>query len=102
MSGEHIGAFGLTEPRRGTDAAMQKTTPSTRAITGSINGTKNFITNAGVADTFVVFAMTDKEKGNKGISAFIVKRISPVSASARMRRRWASALPRRASSFSRI
>jgi hypothetical protein len=46
--------------------------------------------------------MTDKEKGNKGISAFIVKRISPVSASARMRRRWASALPRRASSFSRI
>ena len=76
-SGEKIGAFGLTEPSAGTDAAMQKTTAEDKGDHWLINGTKIFITNAGVADTFVIFAMTDKALGNKGISAFIVDKDFP-------------------------
>jgi butyryl-CoA dehydrogenase len=74
LTGEHIGAFGLTEPSAGTDAAMQKTTAVDKGDHWLINGSKIFITNGGVADTFVIFAMTDKEKGNKGISAFIIEK----------------------------
>lgn len=73
-SGEHLGAMGLTEPSAGTDAAMQKTTAVDKGDHWLINGTKIFITNAAYADTFVIFAMTDKEKGNKGISAFIIEK----------------------------
>jgi butyryl-CoA dehydrogenase len=77
VTGEHIGAFGLTEPSAGTDAAMQKTTAEDKGDHWLINGTKIFITNGGVADTFVIFAMTDKSLGNKGISAFIVEKNFP-------------------------
>jgi len=76
-SGEKMGAFGLTEPSAGTDAAMQKTTAVDKGDHYLINGSKIFITNAGVAETFVIFAMTDKEKGNRGITAFIVESSFP-------------------------
>ena len=73
-SGEKLGAFGLTEPNAGTDAAGQKTTAVDKGDYRLLNGTKIFITNAGPAEIYVVFAMTDKEKGNKGITAFIVEK----------------------------
>ena len=73
-SGEKLGAFGLTEPNAGTDAAGQKTTAVDKGDYWLLNGTKIFITNAGPAEIYVVFAMTDKEKGNKGITAFIVEK----------------------------
>ena len=76
-SGEKLGAFGLTEPGAGTDAAMQKTIAEDKGDHWLLNGSKIFITNAGYAETFVIFAMTDKEKGNKGISAFIVEKDFP-------------------------
>jgi len=76
-SGEKLGAFGLTEPGAGTDAAMQKTTAEDKGDHWVLNGSKIFITNAGYASTFVVFAMTDKSLGTKGISAFIVERDFP-------------------------
>lgn len=76
-SGEKLGAFGLTEPGAGTYAAMQKTTAEDKGDHWLLNGSKIFITNAGYAETFVIFAMTDKEKGNKGISAFIVEKDFP-------------------------
>ncbi|MBQ5421081.1 MAG: acyl-CoA dehydrogenase [Clostridium sp.] len=73
-SGEKLGAFGLTEPNAGTDAAGQKTTAVDKGDYWLLNGTKIFITNAGPAEIYVVFAMTDKEKGNHGITAFIVEK----------------------------
>lgn len=73
-SGEKLGAFGLTEPGAGTDASGQKTTAVLDGDHYVLNGSKIFITNAGPAETYVVFAMTDKEKGNHGISAFIVEK----------------------------
>ena len=73
-SGEWIGAFGLTEPNAGTDASGQQTRAEKDADGNYIlNGAKVFITNGGYADTFVVMAMTDKSKGNHGISSFIVE-----------------------------
>ena len=76
-SGECLGAFGLTEPNAGTDASRQKTTAVKKGDHYVLNGSKCFITNGNVADTFVVFAMTDKSKGNHGISAFIVEKDFP-------------------------
>ena len=76
-SGEKLGAFGLTEPGAGTDAAMQKTTAEDKGDHWLINGSKIFITNAGYASVFVIFAMTDKSLGTKGISAFIVEKGTP-------------------------
>jgi len=71
--GEKLGAFGLTEPNAGTDASGQQTRAEDKGDYWLINGTKVFITNGGYADTYVVMAMTDKSKGNRGISAFIVE-----------------------------
>ena len=76
-SGEKLGAFALTEPGAGTDAAMQKTTAVDKGDHFVLNGNKVFITNAGFADYFIVFAITDRELGTKGISAFIVERDFP-------------------------
>lgn len=76
-SGEKLGAFGLTEPGAGTDASGQKTTAVLDGDHYVLNGNKIFITNAGPADIYVVMAMTDKEKGNHGISAFIVEKGFP-------------------------
>ena len=76
-SGEWLGAFGLTEPGAGTDSAMQKTVAEDKGDHWVLNGSKIFITNAGFAHVFVIFAMTDKSLGNKGISAFIVEKGFP-------------------------
>jgi butyryl-CoA dehydrogenase len=75
--GEKLGAFALTEPSAGTDASMQKSTAVLDGDSYVLNGSKIFITNAGAADVFIVFAMTDKEQGTRGISAFIVERDMP-------------------------
>jgi len=75
--GEKLGAFGLTEPNAGTDAAGQQTTAVLDGDNYILNGSKIFITNGGVADIFIVFAMTDKSKGTRGISAFIVEKSFP-------------------------
>ncbi|MCI6157448.1 MAG: acyl-CoA dehydrogenase [Peptoniphilaceae bacterium] len=77
ISGKKLGAFALTEPEAGTDAAGQQTQAVLDGDEYVLNGTKIFITNAGYADTYVVFAMTDKSKGTKGISAFIVEKGTP-------------------------
>ena len=77
LSGKKLGAFGLTEPGAGTDASGQQTKAVLEGDHYVLNGTKIFITNGGKADVYVVFAMTDKEKGNHGISAFIVEKDFP-------------------------
>ena len=74
LSGKKLGAFGLTEPNAGTDASGQQTRAEDMGDHWLINGSKVFITNGGYADVFVVMAMTDKSKGNHGISAFIVEK----------------------------
>lgn len=76
-SGEYIGAFALTEPNSGSDAASIRTTAVKKGDKYILNGSKIFITNGGVADTYVTFAVTDPEKGAKGISAFIVEKDTP-------------------------
>lgn len=77
LEGTHMGAFGLTEPNAGTDAAAQQTVAVLTDDHYVLNGSKIFITNAGEAETYVVFAMTDKSKGLKGISAFILEKGMP-------------------------
>ncbi|AKA69758.1 acyl-CoA dehydrogenase [Clostridium scatologenes] len=77
LSGKKIGAFGLTEPNAGTDAAGQQSTAVLEGDHYILNGSKIFITNGGVAETFVVFAMTDRSKGTKGISAFVIEKGMP-------------------------
>jgi butyryl-CoA dehydrogenase len=74
LSGRKLGAFGLTEPGAGTDAAGQQTRAVLEGDEWVLNGSKVFITNGGYAETFVVMAMTDKSKGTRGISAFIVEK----------------------------
>lgn len=75
--GEKLGAFALTEPCAGTDASMQKSTAVLEGDHYILNGGKIFITNAGFADFFITFAMTDKTQGTKGITAFIIERGMP-------------------------
>lgn len=72
--GELLGAFGLTEPNAGTDASGQQSLAVLQGDNYILNGQKIFITNGGVADVFIVFAMTDRSKGVKGISAFILEK----------------------------
>ena len=76
-TGNKIGAFGLTEPGAGTDAAGQQTTAVLDGDNYILNGSKIFITKGGVAETFIIFAMTDKSQGTRGISAFIVEKSFP-------------------------
>jgi butyryl-CoA dehydrogenase len=76
-SGEKLGCFGLTEPQAGSDASNQKTTAVRDGDSWVLNGQKNFITNGAEADTAIVFASTDREKGHRGISAFIVESNAP-------------------------
>ena len=73
-SGQWLGAFGLTEPNAGTDASAQQTVATPDGDGYIINGTKIFITNAEYADVFIIFAMTDKSLGTKGITAFILEK----------------------------
>ncbi|WP_163527456.1 acyl-CoA dehydrogenase [Halobacillus ihumii] len=77
-SGEYLGAFALTEPSAGSDAGSLKTRAEKQGDHYLLNGSKVFITNGGEADTFIVFARTnrDEQRGN-GVSAFIVERDTP-------------------------
>jgi len=79
LSGRKLGAFGLTEPNAGTDAAMQQTKAVDMGDHWVINGTKIFISGGGIAEVYVVMAMTDKSKGTKGISAFILEGFRQIS-----------------------
>jgi acyl-CoA dehydrogenase len=76
-SGEWIGAFALTEPQAGSDPAAMRTTAVKQGGSYVLNGEKIFITNAGPAHVFTVMAISDRSKGIKGISAFIVERDFP-------------------------
>jgi butyryl-CoA dehydrogenase len=71
-NGEKLGSFALTEPSAGTDAAAQQTTAVKDKDDYIINGSKIFITNGSKSDVVILFVMTDKSKGTRGISAFIV------------------------------
>lgn len=72
--GEHIGAFCLSEPEAGSDATSQSTTAVDKGDHYLLNGTKNWITNGGRADTYLVIAQTDRSKGHRGINALIVEK----------------------------
>jgi len=74
FSGEKVGAYGLSEPGAGSDAGSLKTTAKRDGDTYVIDGAKTFITNAPIADVFVIFTTVDASKGNKGITAFVVER----------------------------
>jgi alkylation response protein AidB-like acyl-CoA dehydrogenase len=76
-TGLYLGAFGLTEPGAGSDAAGLKTTAVKDGDFYQLNGSKVFITNGGEADTYIVFATTAPGSGAKGISAFIVEKETP-------------------------
>jgi alkylation response protein AidB-like acyl-CoA dehydrogenase len=76
-TGEWIGAFCLSEPEAGSDATSQSTTAVNEGDHYLLNGTKNWITNGGRAQVYLVIAQTDKNKGYKGIDVFIVERDTP-------------------------
>ncbi|MHB1131436.1 MAG: acyl-CoA dehydrogenase family protein [Chloroflexota bacterium] len=76
-AGEKIAAFALTERNAGSDAGATETVATRHGDDYVLNGTKAFITNGGVAHTYIVFAMTAPEQGTRGISAFVVERPSP-------------------------
>ena len=76
-SGDKLGCFALSEPGNGSDAAAASCTAREEDGAWVINGTKAWITNAHEADAAVVFATTDKSRGNKGISAFLVPKATP-------------------------
>ena len=76
-SGEYLGAWGLTEPGSGSDAAGMKTTAVRKGDAWVLNGAKMFITQGSVGDVFVVLAMTSPEKKQKGITAFCLTRDMP-------------------------
>ncbi len=75
--GKKVAAFGITEPEAGSDASAIKTTAKKVGDHYVLNGLKHFITNGGDAETYVVIAMTDKNKGARGASAFIVEKGTP-------------------------
>lgn len=76
-TGEIIGAFCLSEPEAGSDATSQKTTAIDKGDHYLLNGTKNWITNGGTADVYLVIAQTDIEKRHRGINALIVEKGMP-------------------------
>jgi alkylation response protein AidB-like acyl-CoA dehydrogenase len=76
-AGEYLGAFCLTEPQAGSDAANLKTKAVKKGDFYILNGSKVFITNGGEADVYLVFAVTDAKLGSKGITAFIVDKNTP-------------------------
>ncbi len=75
--GEKLGAFALTEPQSGSDAAEMRTAAERRGDAYVLRGGKNFITNGPQADAILVFAMTDRAQGHRGISAFLVPTATP-------------------------
>ncbi|GGB76908.1 acyl-CoA dehydrogenase [Flavobacterium suaedae] len=76
-TGEIIGAFCLSEPEAGSDATSQKTTAIDKGDHYLLNGTKNWITNGGTADVYLVIAQTDIDKKHRGINALIVEKGMP-------------------------
>ena len=74
LSGRKLGAFGLTEPSAGTDASGIKTKAADMGDYWLLNGSKIFISSGGIADVYVILAMTDKSQGTRGISAFILEK----------------------------
>ncbi|MCC6845448.1 MAG: acyl-CoA dehydrogenase [Bacteroidetes bacterium] len=76
-SGQKLGAFCLSEPEAGSDATQQHTTAEFRDGMWYLSGMKNWITNGTSADTYIVFAQTDREKRHKGITCFIIDRHTP-------------------------
>ena len=72
LDGTSLGAFAMTEPDAGSDVASMLTTAVRDGESYVLNGTKTLISNAGIADVYVVFASTDPEKGSRGITAFVV------------------------------
>ncbi len=76
-SGEKLGAFCLSEPEAGSDATSQKTTAIDKGDHYIVNGTKNWITNGGTADFYIVIAQTHPEKGHKGINAIVIEKGMP-------------------------
>jgi alkylation response protein AidB-like acyl-CoA dehydrogenase len=76
-TGEWLGAWGLTEPGSGSDAAAMKTTAVRRGDRWVLNGSKMFITQGTVGQVFVVLALTDADRRQKGITAFIVEKGTP-------------------------
>jgi hypothetical protein len=95
--GDKLAAWGLTEPGSGSDAAAMRTTAVREGANGDawvLNGAKAFITHGASADTMVVMAVTDKAKGAKGISAFIVERGTPGLQAAKKKKPSAPAKPR--------
>ncbi|MBF0485678.1 MAG: acyl-CoA dehydrogenase [Candidatus Omnitrophica bacterium] len=75
--GEKLAAFGLTEPAAGSDASALQTTAEKKGDHYILNGVKHFITNGGDAETYTVIAMTDKSKGARGASLFVVEKGTP-------------------------
>ncbi len=75
--GEKLGAFALSEPEAGSDATSQRTTAEDKGDYYLLNGTKNWITNGGKADTYLVIAQTDAAKGHRGINVLIVEKGMP-------------------------
>jgi alkylation response protein AidB-like acyl-CoA dehydrogenase len=73
-TGEHVGAFCLSEPEAGSDATSQQTSAIDKGDHYVINGTKNWITNGGRSDVYIVIAQTDRSKSSKGINAFIIEK----------------------------
>jgi alkylation response protein AidB-like acyl-CoA dehydrogenase len=73
-TGEYLGAFCLSEPEAGSDATSQKTTAIDMGDHYVLNGTKNWITNGGRSDVYLVIAQTDRDKGHKGINVFILEK----------------------------
>ena len=76
-SGKKIAAFGITEPAAGSDASAMQTTAKKDGDHYIVNGTKHFITNGGEAETYTIIAMTDKKKGARGASCFVVEKGTP-------------------------
>ncbi len=75
--GEVLGAFLLSEPEAGSDATSQRTTAEDKGDYYLVNGTKNWITNANCASTYIVIAQTHPEKKHKGINAFVIEKNTP-------------------------
>ena len=76
-TGQHLGAFVLTEPGAGTDVMAATTAAAKDGDAYVLNGTKTFISNGPVGDTFLVFCWTDKAAGRKGMSSFIIPKGTP-------------------------
>ncbi len=77
LSGRKLGAYGLTEPNAGSDVVSMQSAATKKGRTWTLNGQKLFITNAGLAETYVIFAQTDKAAGHKGQTAFLLEKGQP-------------------------